>query len=109
MKIIFYRKKSGREPIAEFLDSISEVEHVNKVLQEIELLGKCAYDLREPYVKHLEGPLWELRVRFSTNVYRIIYCMKDGKIVLLHGFRKKTQKTPSREIEIARQRYKELT
>ena len=64
---------------------------------------------REPLVKHLEGPLWELREESQTNIYRIIYVFHTGRrIVFLHGFQKKSQKTPRREIEIAAARYRDL-
>ena len=57
---------------------------------------------REPLVRHLEGKLWELREESSTNIYRLIYFFFSGqRIVFLHGFQKKTQKTPRHEIEIA--------
>ena len=60
---------------------------------------------REPLVCHLEGKLWELREESSTNTYRLIYFFCSGqRIVFLHGFQKKTQKTPRHEIEIALQR-----
>ena len=110
MEVILYQQRNGRYPVKEFLSSKEiPAKHLEKILHEIDLLGQSAYDLREPYVKHWEGDLWELRVRFSTNSYRIFYCIKNGRIILLHGFKKKTQRTPSLEIKIARQRYKELT
>jgi phage-related protein len=61
---------------------------------------------REPLVRHLEGNLWELREESSTNIYRVIYVFFTGRpIVLLHGFQKKTQRTPRGELETARMRY----
>ena len=56
-------------------------------------------------VKHIEGKLWELRRSSNGNIYRVMYFFFTGKrIVFVHGFQKKTQKTPKREIEIAEQR-----
>jgi phage-related protein len=53
----------------------------------------------------LEGDLWELREESATNIYRVIYFFFTGRrIVLLHGFQKKTRRTPRNEIEIALQR-----
>lgn len=61
---------------------------------------------REPLARHLEGDLWELREESHTNIYRIIYFFFTGRrIIFLHGFQKKTRKTPSRELEIARRRH----
>jgi len=58
--------------------------------------------VREPYVKHLEGPLWEMRLKGRAGIARAIYVTAVGKhIVVVHVFVKKTEKTPRREIEIA--------
>jgi phage-related protein len=60
---------------------------------------------REPLVRHLEGRLWELREESQTNIYRLLYFFFTGRrIVFLHGFQKKTRKTPRREIELAERR-----
>jgi phage-related protein len=60
-------------------------------------------------VKHLEGPLWELRVTGRDGISRAIYVTATGqRVVIVHAFVKKTQKTPRRELEIARQRAKEV-
>ena len=58
-----------------------------------------------PYARHIDGELWELRIKFSSDISRIFYFspMKN-KIVLLHGFVKKTDKTPHGEIETAQKR-----
>lgn len=59
--------------------------------------------------KHLEAGLWELRIRAGTDILRIIYTFSKGRIIiLLHVFIKKQQKTPARELEIARKRLKEV-
>lgn len=65
--------------------------------------------VREPYVKHLEGPLWEMRVSGRDGIARSIYLTASGKrVVVVRTFRKKTQKTPRGEIELALKRAKEL-
>lgn len=65
--------------------------------------------VREPYVKHLEGPLWEVRMKGKSGIARAIYVTAVGKrIVIVHVFQKKTQKTNRREIEIALKRAKEI-
>ena len=66
--------------------------------------------VREPYVKHLEGRLWEMRMKGRDGIARAVYVTAVGKrVVIVHVFVKKTQKTPRREIELARQRAKEVT
>jgi len=56
------------------------------------------------FFKHLEDGIYEIRVEWGSNIYRIFTFFDDGKLViLLHGFQKKTQKTPRKEIERAKQ------
>jgi phage-related protein len=65
--------------------------------------------MREPHVKHLEGPLWEMRMRGKDGVSRAIYVTARGRrVVVVRVFLKKTQKTPRREIDLALERAKEV-
>lgn len=65
--------------------------------------------VREPYVKHLEGPLWEMRMKGKAGIARAVYVTAVGKrIIIVHVFTKKTRKTLRREIEIALKRAKEV-
>ncbi len=65
---------------------------------------------REPYVKHLEGPLWEMRLSGRSGIARAVYVTAVGKrVVVVHVFEKKTQKTPRHEIEKALRRAKEVS
>jgi len=66
-------------------------------------------EVREPYVKHLEGPLWEMRLKGKDGVARALYVTASGRrVVVVHVFRKKTQKTPRHEIDLALHRAKEV-
>ena len=77
--------------------------HIAKML---ESLGP--QKVREPYVKHLEDKLWEIRMKAQPGIARAIYVtVKDRRMVILHAFVKKTQKTPRAALELARQRMKE--
>ena len=80
-----------------------------KVYWEIELLKEHGRNLKEPYAKQMDGEryhgLWELRIRFAGDISRILYFTSAGDtFVLLHGFVKKSRKTPQRELETARAR-----
>jgi phage-related protein len=104
--VVFYREEGGSSPVREFLSSLDETAQ-ESVLVGIELLRNRNVTAREPLVRHLEGKLWELRRESRTNIYRVIYFFFAGRrIVLLHGFQKKSQKTPRQEIETALARYK---
>jgi phage-related protein len=66
--------------------------------------------IHEPYIKHLGDKMWEMRLKGKDGIARAIYITAVGKrVVILRVFTKKTQKTPQREIELARQRAKGVT
>ncbi|TPP11767.1 type II toxin-antitoxin system RelE/ParE family toxin [Rhizobium glycinendophyticum] len=80
---------------------------VVRLLEAVERLG--LEQLREPHVKHLEGKLWELRAKSAEGIARGIYVTMTGRrVVVLHVFQKKTQKTPQRALELARARLQEI-
>lgn len=107
MEIEFYQTAARKNAVAEFLDDLPDKE-LAKVIREIELLEQYGTELREPHTKHIEGPIWELRIKFSTNSYRIFYFIWDEhKIVLLHSFAKKTQRTPVLELKAAKRNWKD--
>jgi phage-related protein len=72
-------------------------------------LEESGIDVGMPHVKPLENKLYEIRVRVDRNAYRIIYFLHTGQqFVLLHGFQKKTQKTPPRELKLAKKYLEEF-
>lgn len=86
-----------REIVASFL----------RITRLIEASG--LYLVHEPYVKRLEGPVWEMRMKGKDGIARAAYVTASGqRVVVVHVFQKKTQKTPRREIEIALRRAKEV-
>lgn len=103
-KIELYATEDGREVVADFLDSLPPKHHA-KAIREIEVLEQFGNTLKEPYVKHIEGEIWELRIKFASDISRIFYfTWRVERMVLLHGYIKKTQKTPRAEIETAKKR-----
>jgi phage-related protein len=65
--------------------------------------------MREPYVKHLQGKLWEMRLKGPDGIARSVYVTASGRrVVVLRTFIKKTEKTPRREIELALERAKDV-
>ncbi len=108
--IELYATENGDEPVMQFLNSLSEKARA-KAIWEIDLLEKHGLSLKMPYVKNIQGEkykgLMELRIQQGNDISRIFYFLPLGnKIVLLHGFIKKDQKTPKKELETAL-RYKE--
>jgi phage-related protein len=72
--------------------------------------SKGLEQIREPYIKHLEDKLWEMRLIGRDNIARVIYVTASKRrVVVLHAFIKKSDKTPRRALAIARARAKEVT
>ena len=106
-QIYYYTSIKGTNPAKEFLDSLQKIQkakvfRVFKVYQQYELSSII------PHTKKLKGsPLWEIRIRGKDNI-RILYAVYTEKsILILHGFVKKTQKTPQKEMDIALERYRD--
>lgn len=76
----------------------------------VELIqGYGLEQMREPHVKHLEGPLWEMRMKGRDGISRAVYVTARGRrVVVVRVFVKKNQKTPRREIDLAMERAKEV-
>ena len=104
----FYDTEDGRTPTQEFLDSL-EPKMNAKMVGLMEILEEKGHSLREPYSAPLEDGIFELRAIQGSNISRALFFFYvEGRIVITHGFIKKTQKTPKREIEQAKREYKDL-
>lgn len=98
----FYRLPDGGEPVKEFLDGLDKKMRA-KALHSIAILQEFGNTLREPHSKPIGGGLFELRIKFASDITRIFYFfVVDNRIILTNGFVKKTMKTPKSEIELAR-------
>lgn len=101
-EIEFYDTEDGTCPIQEFLDSLNS-KLLAKRLRTIDLLEANGPLLREPYSKPLEDGVFELRTRQGSDITRVLYFFVVGqKAVLTNGFVKKTQKTSSAEMNLAK-------
>ena len=104
-EVIFYRDRNGREPIFEYIQGLANQADkdsrikASKIDDYIGYLAEQGTQAKEPYAKHLDGEIWELRPIRD----RILFAgWNKSSFILLHHFMKKTQKTPRREIEQAR-------
>lgn len=98
----FYETAAGERPAEEFLDSL-DVKMRGKLVMTLKVLQEQGNRLREPYSKHLEDGIFEVRGKVGSDISRVLYFFYyGGHIVLTNGFIKKTQKTPRGEIEKAK-------
>lgn len=103
-QIEFYETRDGKSPVTDFLDALDE-KMAAKMVGLMELLEEKGTSLRPPYSEHLEDGIFELRCKQGSNITRALYFFYIGrKIIITNGFKKKTQKTPSSEIKLAKKR-----
>lgn len=109
--IYFYKDKQGNQPVLDYMRELARHDNkdsrikLNKLNDYIELLSQHGTRAGQPYIKHLDAEIWELRPLRD----RILFvAWLDGSFVLLHHFVKKTQKTPRREIEKAKRELQDL-
>ncbi len=101
-EVEFYENDKGEQPAKEFLMSLDSKMRA-KMASTISILQDNGFELREPYSKHLTEGIFELRAKVGTDITRVLYFFYVNQhIILTNGFIKKTQKTPSAEIEKAK-------
>jgi phage-related protein len=101
-QVIFYEAANGSYPAYEFIESLPD-KLGTKVYRDISILQEYGNAIREPYSKYLDDGIFELRTHKGTDTSRILYFFYiDNLIVLTNGFVKKTNKTPAKEIKLAK-------
>jgi phage-related protein len=103
----FYALPSGREPVREWIKSLDRADRkiIGEDIKDVEF----AWPVGMPLCRPLSRRLWEVRSDLPNGrIARVIFCLHGGRLVLLHGFVKKTQKTPTRELELAVKRMREI-
>src|SRR5271170_2658066 len=103
----FYRSSTGREPVLEWLRSLDRKDRhaIGLDLMRVQF----GWPIGMPLVRSLKDGLWEVRSNLpSQRIARLILCFHQKTLVVLHGFIKKTQKTPAEELELAKRRLKEI-
>ena len=101
-EVEFYTLPDGKKPVKEFLDGLKPKMRA-KALYGLSVLEEYGNALREPYSKPIGDGLFELRIKFASDITRIFYFFIVGnKIILTNGFVKKTAKTPQGEIKRAK-------
>ena len=101
-EVKFYDKADGTKPAKAFIADLPPKMKA-KMLRLVDMLETNGSELQEPYSKHLDDGIFELRAHVGTDISRVLYFFVIGrKVILTHGFIKKTPKTPPSEIERAK-------
>ena len=104
----FYQLPSGREPVREWLRELGDGDRkiIGEDIKDVEFSWPAGL----PLVRPLGKGLWEVRSDITQGrIARVLFCIYGAHMVLLHGFIKKTQKTPEADLELASKRKKEIT
>lgn len=102
---VFYRTDAGREPVREWLKrlTLEDRKVIGEDIKDVEF----AWPIGMPLVRSMGSGLWEVRSSLPRGrIARVLFCVDDTNMVLLHGFIQKTWKTPRREIDLALKRQK---
>lgn len=107
LTVRFYRSISGREPVREWLKRDLSLGARQAIGADIKTTQE-GWPLGIPLVRKLDTQLWEVRSRIPEGIARVLFTLAGTDMVLLHGFIKKSDKTPRDELELAKQRRNEV-
>ena len=99
------RTTSGREPVREWLKSLSKIDR--QIIGEDIAYVQFKWPMCKPRVDYLRDSVWEIRSRIGNRIARVMFAVVESQMILLHGFVKKSQQTPHSDIELAITRLKD--
>lgn len=106
LRVVFFKTGRGNEPVREWLKSLPLEE--KRIIGEDIKTVQFGWPLGMPVVRKMEPGLWEVRSRLPGRIARVLFTVKGDLIILLHGFIKKSDKTPLDDLSLARQRLAQL-
>ena len=105
--VVFYRTAQGGEPIREWLRSLP-IEDRQKIGRDLAVV-QYGWPVGMPLCRSLGGGMWEVRSNLpSRRIARLLFFVHEGRIAVVHGFIKKTQRTPPDDLALARRRVGEI-
>ncbi len=106
LAVSFFKTETGREPVRDWLKAMPR-EHRRIIGEDIKTV-QFGWPLGMPLVRKLDRDLWEARIRLPDGIARVLFTAGVGRMILLHGFIKKSQKTPQDELALAKTRLRLL-
>ncbi len=108
MELKFYTTDSGRAPVDDFISGLDKQVRA-KILSCLENVQKLGLNSPMVEFRQIDGKLWEIKIKTKGGGFRLFYVyLKTDLLVLLHAYKKQTQKAPTKEMEIATKRLKEV-
>lgn len=102
LDVRFFKTDAGTEPVRNWLKELSAIDR--KTIGEDIKTVQFGWPLGMPLVRKMKKDLWEIRVHLDGRIARVLFTISSGKIVLLHGFIKKSQATPQPDLKLAKDR-----
>lgn len=106
LNIRFFGTDAGTEPVRHWLKSLPAADR--KAIGEDIKTVQFGWPLGMPLVRHLSGDIWETRIKLENRIARVLFALDGQTMVLLHGFIKKQQSTPKPDLDLAKDRLKQL-
>src|SRR5688500_4762396 len=100
LSVVFFRTETGNEPVRDWLRSFPRQDR--RTIGETIKTVQFGWPLGMPLVRKLDKQLWEIRFHLEDQIGRIIFTTGPGRMILLHGFVKKSQKTPRQDLQLAK-------
>lgn len=102
LRVVFFKTNSATEPVRDWLKELARDDR--RIIGEDIKTVQFGWPLGMPLVRKLEADLWEVRSHLQNRIVRVIFTVQRDVMVLLHGFIKKSQKTPLSDLNTARKR-----
>jgi phage-related protein len=102
LHVVFFKTEAGAEPVRQWLKKLDR-KHRKSIGEDIKTV-QFGWPLGMPLIRKLEAELWEVRSDLGGRIARVVFTVQDDLMVLLHGFIKKSQKTPIADLSTARKR-----
>ncbi len=106
LQVYFFKTANNRQPVRDWLKELPVEDR--KVIGNDLKTAQFGWPIGMPLIRKLDTNLWEVRSRLHNRIARVIFTVEGNDMVLLHGFIKKSQKTPQSDLELAKQRLKAL-
>ena len=106
LQVYFFKTANGRQPVRDWLKDMPREDR--KIVGDDLKTAQFGWPLGMPLIRKLDTGLWEVRSKLHNRIARVIFTVDNGKMILLHGFIKKSQKTPANDLKVAKQRLRIL-
>ena len=102
LRVVFFKTGSDTEPVRDWLKSLKKEDR--KIIDEDIKTIQFGWPLGMPLVRKMDADLWEARCRLPNRIARVVFTIQQDTMILLHGFIKKSQKTPPSDLNAAKKR-----